>query len=213
MLVLASLFLGFATSDALSEFVVEWLHLTPIRPCSDVTIWGCIVMMLVASCTPSPFFAPCDDMLTMLICATRWLYIHLCMLTYMSMHESCLLVCRPYFNTMKLWISNRNLHLSLVDTIFCLLSCLFVCYLLCLFARLLVSVLAISTLLVHFVSSCYYLCIFLPLLVCWFSCLCLCMYTHGAMTHGARARSFRHKQKGLGDLFVLPCLLHVNQIN
>ena len=29
------------------------------------------------------------------------------------------------------------------------------------------------------------------------SCLCLCMYTHGARTHGARARSPRRKQKGL----------------
>ena len=32
MLVLASLVLGFAMLDALSEFVVVWLHLTPVRP-------------------------------------------------------------------------------------------------------------------------------------------------------------------------------------
>ena len=29
------------------------------------------------------------------------------------------------------------------------------------------------------------------------SFLCLCMYIHGARMHGARARSPRHKQKGL----------------
>ena len=50
---------------------------------------------------------------------------HLYTLVYMSMHESCLLVCCPYFNTMKLWISNPNLHLSLANTTFCFLSCLF----------------------------------------------------------------------------------------
>ena len=38
MLVLASLVLGFAMLDALSGFVVVWLHLMPIRPCLDVTI-------------------------------------------------------------------------------------------------------------------------------------------------------------------------------
>ena len=37
--VLASLVLGFAMPDALSGFVVVWLHPMPIRPCSDVTIW------------------------------------------------------------------------------------------------------------------------------------------------------------------------------
>ena len=37
MLVLASLVLGFATLDALSRFVVMWLHPKPMRPCLDVT--------------------------------------------------------------------------------------------------------------------------------------------------------------------------------
>ena len=39
MLMLASLFLGFATLDALSGFVVVWLHPTPMRLCLDVTTW------------------------------------------------------------------------------------------------------------------------------------------------------------------------------
>ena len=47
---------------------------------------GCITMMPVASCIPFPFSALCDNMLTMLACATRWLYLHLYMLAYMSMH-------------------------------------------------------------------------------------------------------------------------------
>ena len=100
---------------------------------------GCITMMPVASCIPFPLSAPCDDMLAMLVCATRWLSMHLYTLSYMFMHESCLLVCRPCFNTMKSWTFDQNLHLSLTDTTFCLFSYLFVfsfvcllsCYLVC----------------------------------------------------------------------------------
>ena len=39
MLVLAFLVQGFATLDSLRGFVVVWLHLTPMRPCLDVTSW------------------------------------------------------------------------------------------------------------------------------------------------------------------------------
>ena len=39
MLVLASLVLSFAMLDALSGFVVAWLHLMPMRPCLGVTTW------------------------------------------------------------------------------------------------------------------------------------------------------------------------------
>ena len=81
--------------------------------------------MPVALCIPLPFSALCDDMLTILVCDTCWLSLHLYTLAYMSMHESCSLVCCPYFNTMKLWTFNSNLHLSLADTSFYLLSCLF----------------------------------------------------------------------------------------
>ena len=164
-------------------------------------------MMLLASCIPFPFSTLCDDMLTMPVCATHWLSMHLYMLAYMSMHESCFLVCCPYFNTIKLWTSDPNLHLSLVNTTFCLPFYLFVFFLVCLFACLVYSflvclfaclscgsscllpyaILAISILLVCFTTLCFYLRFFLPLLVCWFSCLCLCMYTYGARTHRARA--------------------------
>ena len=100
---------------------------------------GCIIVMSVALCIPFPFSAPCNEMLTMLVCSTHWLSMHLHTLAYMSMHGSCFLVCHPYFNTMKLWTPNPNLHLSLTDTTLCLLSCLFtfllICFLPCFFAR------------------------------------------------------------------------------
>ena len=93
---------------------------------------GCIAMMPITLHIALTFFAPCDDVLTMLVCATHWFYMHLYMLVYMFMHESCLLVCRPCFNTMKLWTFNANLHLSLTDTTFCFFSCLFAFSLVCL---------------------------------------------------------------------------------
>ena len=46
MLVLAFLVLGFATFDALSGFVVMWLHLMPMRSCLDVTLVGCLTPSL-----------------------------------------------------------------------------------------------------------------------------------------------------------------------
>ena len=90
----------------------------------------------------------------------------------------CLLVCHPYFNTMKLLSPNPNLHLSLADTIFCLLACLFAFLLVCLLSRLFVLSLVCS-------HPCFYIChiyhvyllhafivcslhIFLLLLACWF---------------------------------------------
>ena len=97
-----SLVLGFAMFGALHGLDLVWLHPTPMRPCSNVTFWKASLDVRLLLACPSLFFAPCDDMLTMLVCATCWLYVHLYALAYMSMHESCLLVCHQYFNTMKL---------------------------------------------------------------------------------------------------------------
>ena len=118
------------------------------------------------------------------------------MLVYMSMHESCLLVCHPCFNTMKLWTFDPNLHLSLADTIFYVLSCLFALLFVCLLSHMLrlpcPSCLSapcpFHMLFVHF-----------PSIACLLvSCLCLCMYAHGVRTLGARTRSPKYKQKGGG---------------
>ena len=114
---------------------------------------GCIAMMLIASCIPFPTSTPCSDMLAMLAYATHWRSMHLYTLPYMFMYESCLLVCRPCFNTM-------NLHFSLVDTTFCLLSCFFVISLVCLYACFLVSLFAMSLMLICFMPPSYALCIF-----------------------------------------------------
>ena len=133
--------------------------------------------------------ALCDDMLAMLVYATRWLSMHLYTLTHMSMHKSCLLVCRPCFNTMKLWTFDPNLHLSLTDTTFCLVSFLFVFLLVCLLSCCYACHVYHTYLLyVSFTCSLHLFPSIARLLVC---CLCLCMYTHEARMLGARAQSLK----------------------
>ena len=72
---------------------------------------------------------------------------------------------------------------SLVYLVACHVSC-HMLGLLRLYACLLYNYCALST---H---------LFLSVACMLVSCLCLCMYTHEARTHGARAWSPRHKQKG-----------------
>ena len=123
-------------------------------------------MMSVALCIPFPISTPCDNMLTMLVCATHWLSMHLYTLAHMFMHKSCLLLCHPCFNTIKLWTFDPNLHLSPVDTTFylpfCLFVFLFVCLLSCFFTC---HVYHAYMLYASFICSLHF---FLPLVVCWF---------------------------------------------
>ena len=102
-------------------------------------------------------------------------------------------------------MSHRGHHLLFAFFLVCLFACFLVClpssslaylvachvsnhmlYLLRLYACLLYTHCALST---H---------LFLSIVCLFVSCLCLCMYTHGVRTHGARAWSPRHKQKGHG---------------
>ena len=85
-LVLASLVLGFTMLDALSEFVVVWLHPTPTRPCLDVTIWDASTRCRLLHAYLSPFPFSCDDVLAKLVHATRRLVGFICIL-------ACLLTC------------------------------------------------------------------------------------------------------------------------
>ena len=150
----------------------------PMRPYLDVAIWDASpwCRLLCAHLSPFPL---CVTIAYHAFCATRWLYVHLYTLVYMFMHESCLLVSHPCFNTMRLWTFDPNLHLSLVDTTFCLQSCLFTLCLLFsilrvysfarMFARILYAMLFIAVLLVHFAPFYYYQCISpFPLLIYWF---------------------------------------------
>ena len=145
---------------------------------------GRIATMPVTLCIPFPFSTPCDDGLTILVYATCWLSFHLYTLAYMSMHESCLLVCHPYFNTMKLRTSYFVCFLSFFP------FCSFACF---------PAMLAMSIMVICIMPLSYTLCISFSIACLLVSYLCLCMSTHGARTHGARARSPKRKQKGRGS--------------
>ena len=113
-----------------------------------------------------PFSTPHDAILTMLVCATCWFSMHLYTLAHIFIHESCLLVCHPYFNIMKLWTSDPNLHLSPTNTIFCLPSFL-LAYLLaslfvCLLVRLLILLIVIFPATCHSCFACMLVC-FIPI--------------------------------------------------
>ena len=141
---------------ALCGLDLVWLHPPPMSPFFRCNHLGCISVMLVSSCIPFLFSTLRDAMLTMLVCATRWLSTHLHTLLFTFL---------------------------LVFLLACLLAFLFL-YLPCL------SCLSIVCLFhMHFKSF--------PSIACLLvSCLCLCMYTHRARTHSARAWSPKCKQKG-----------------
>ena len=154
---------------------------------------GCIAMLPIASCIPFPFSALCDDMFTMLVCATPWLYMHFYTLTYMSMHESCLLACHSCFNKMQLWTSNPNLHLSPSVTTFCLLFCLFAFVFVFLLSA---SLLVVLIMLIHFMPFSYALCIFS--FHCLFAGFLSFAFTCTHMERGRMELGCERKQKGCG---------------
>ena len=76
-----------------------WVHGYVVTYDAQEALFGCNhlghnAVMPVASCIPFPFSAPCNDMLTMLVCATHLLSMHLYMLAHMSMHEIGRASCR-----------------------------------------------------------------------------------------------------------------------
>ena len=115
-------------------------------------------------------------------------------------------------NTMKLWTSDPNLHLSphrhhLLFAFF--IVCLFAYFLVCLLSSSLAFLVACHVSYHMLCLLCLYACLlythctlsthlFLSIACLLVPCLCLCMYTHGARTQGVKAWSNRHKKKGHG---------------
>ena len=124
---------------------------------------------------------------------------HLYMLAYMWVLPTSVSSILQYNEAMdirsKPTLVPHGHHLFVCPLLVCLLSCSLVC--------LLTYLLAFLFLCLPCLSRLFALCLFhmlfasFPSNVCLLvSFLCLCMYTHGAWMHGARARSPRHKQKG-----------------
>ena len=105
--------------DALGGFVVVRLHPTPMRPCLGVTIWDASLRCRLLRAYLSHFSLHAMIMLTMLVCVTCWLSMHLYMSAYMShamLTIFILLVCFVPFCTLS-----THLFLSI--------ACLLVSYL------------------------------------------------------------------------------------
>ena len=219
MLVLASVVLGFATLDALSGFMVLWLYLTPLRPCLDVTMWEALpwYRLLCAYLSPFPlsttlclpclFVHPLAFYASLHACLHVHAWILLASVLSMLQHNEVMDIrSKPTFVP-------YGHHLLFAFLLICLLSYL----LACLFAFLL------SCLLFYLMAchvSCHMLCLpclpyfllyassscslhlFLSIACLLVSYLCLCMYTHGARTHKARAWSPKRKRKGRGCEYV-----------
>ena len=113
--------------------------------------------MLGCSVHTLPSFALRDAMLTMLVCATHWLFMHLYTLAYMFMHESCLLVLSMLQHNEVMDIRSKptfvpHRHHPFVCFLACLPSCLFACFL--------VPLLAMSIMLIYLMPLSYALCTF-----------------------------------------------------
>ena len=90
--------------------------------------------MLGCSVRTLPSFALRDAMLTMLVCATHWLFMHLYTLAYMFMHESCLLVLSMLQHNEVMDIRSKptfvpGRHLLLCVFLACFPPCLLVSFL------------------------------------------------------------------------------------
>ena len=137
MLVLTSLVLAFAMLDAFRGYVVVWLHLTPRRPCLDVTTWDASLWCRLLSAYLSLFRS------------MRWYAYHVCLCHLLALYASlhaCLhehawvllasvLSMLQHNEVMDIWckptfVSYRH-HLLFVSLLVCLF-CSFACFLACL---------------------------------------------------------------------------------
>ena len=171
-----------------------WLHLTPMRHCLDVTTWEASLWCRLLRAYLSLFCFVWWYIYQACLCHPLALYasLHTCLHVHAWVLLASVSSILQHNEVMDIWSKPtfvpRGHHL--------LFAILLVYPFARMFALIRHAMLVISISLVCIASFCYYFHIFLPLLICWFSCLCLCMYTHGARTHGPRAWSPRRKQKG-----------------
>ena len=127
---LASLVLAFATLDALSGFVFVWLHLTPMRPCLDLTIWE--------ASSDAELLRAYASLFRPMQC---YVY-HTCLRHQLAFYASLFACLQVYAWVLLASVSSILQHeeamdirskptLVPLDTTFCLPFCLFVFFLIC----------------------------------------------------------------------------------
>ena len=207
-----TLVIGFAMLVSLNGFVVVQLHLTPMRPCLDANIRDASLRcwLLCAYLPPFPLHvmicSPC-----LFVPLVGFLCIRLLMCSCMS------LACQCVVHTSTQWSYGHSIQTYICPSrtppfvcrfaylsSFCLLASLFAFLLSCLVVYLMARHVSYHMLCLPCISCLFASCLFHMLFASFISIacllvsfLCLCMYIHGARMHGARARSPRHKQKGL----------------
>ena len=177
MPVLASLVLGFAMFDALRRLDLVWLHLMPMRPYSDVTIWEAFPdAKLLVEC-PS------------LSCFVWWYAYHACLCYPLALYASLRSCSHVHAWVLLASVSSIPQHNEAVDTRSkptfvprrdrLLFAFLFVCLFAYLLAILLVCLFACCSHPCFYACHVYHVCLlyaslicplhlFHPLLVCWF---------------------------------------------
>ena len=103
MLVLASLVLGFATFDALSGYVVVWLHPTLRRPCLDVTTWEASSNVGLLRVHPSLFRSAC------------WYACHACLCHPLAFYASLHTCLRVHAWVLLASVSSMLQHNEVMD--------------------------------------------------------------------------------------------------
>ena len=184
--------------------VAVWLRLTPMRPCSDVTTWDTSLWCRLLNA----YLSFCRSL--------RWYACHACLHHPLAFYVSLYTCLHVHAWVLLASVSSKLQHNEAMDIrskptfvpcghhllfVF-LLVYLFACLLVVLPVCLLVYLLASLFLCLPCLSCLSVLCLFhtffapFPFIACLLvSCLCTCMYTYGARTHGARAQSPRRKQK------------------
>ena len=179
--------------DALSGFVVVWLHPTPMRPCLDVTIWEVLPWWWLIHAYLSPF-SLCASNTHEALCHSLAFYasLHTCLHVLAWVLLDSVSSMLQHDEAMDIWskptfVPHRQ-HPWLFAILLCFPFCSYPGFSVC-------HVFHVCC----FMPFCCALCIF-PFngLSASFFCLCLCMYAHEARMHGARAWSPRRKQKGWG---------------
>ena len=180
---------------ALGGLDLVWLHPTPMRPCLDVTIWEASLDARLLPTTPSLFRSARCYAYHACLCHPLAFYasLHVCSHVHAWVLLASVSSMLQHNEVMDIWSKPtfvpRGHHLLFAFLLVCLLACLLAFLFLCLPCLSCLSTLCPFHM--HFASF--------PSIACLLvSCLCFCMYIHGARTHEARIRSPSRKQKGQG---------------
>ena len=173
-----------------------WLHPTPIRPYLDVTTWDASPWCRLLHAYLSPLFS-----------SMRWYACHACLCHSLALYASLHACLYVHARVLLAGLSSMFQHNEVMDIrskptfVPCKHHLLFAFLLVCILAYFLTLLFLCLACLSCLSALCpfYMLLASFPSIACLLvSCVCICMYTHGARMLRAREKSPRCKQKGRG---------------